>query len=169
MNRNQITKLILFISLFFCISVFSAEVNFGSNQLTCTHEGFGTFEIQYTVVDIVISTEYYSDENAKPIPSWETLESHLNKIEFTSGKLVSPAGVKGTLEEVELKVLRNVWKGSAYGMINVHVSFPKDTFLTNLLSIDHNHPDEYETTELGAQSFVWLEKGVLAQLFFKCK
>ena len=164
----NVSKLVLFFGLLVSGSAFAAEVKFGSNTLTCVNEDIGSFEIQFSVVDTVIDTEYYSAKNAQPIPSWETLESHLETVTFTAGKLVTPAGAKGILEGGELKVLRNVWKGSAFGVIELHLSFPKDSFLLDHLMIDHNHPDKYETTELGAQSFVWFSKDVMEQTFFKC-
>ena len=150
-------------------AAFGAEVKFGTNQLTCTNDDLGTFELQYTVAEKVLSTESYSDEKTPAAPSWEILDSHLDKIEFTSGKLVSPAGVKGTLGGVELKVLRNVWKGPAAGTIDMNLSFAQGSFLIQSLFIDHNHPDKYQTPELGAQTFAWLPNGIMAQLFFKCQ
>lgn len=40
---------------------------------------------------------HYSDEKTLATPSWEILESELKQLDFTSGPLLNPSGVRGPL------------------------------------------------------------------------
>lgn len=147
----------------------SAEVKIGNNELTCENLEFGIFEIKFNVYENVIDTEYYSDDNTPSAPSWDTLESRLVDTHFTTGKMFSNSGQKDSIKDVELKVLRYVGKGPSKGLMDVYINFPNDIFpVIGGLLIDHNHPKEYETNELGGQMFLD-STGSFAQLFFKCK
>jgi hypothetical protein len=153
MNRI-FSALILAVGLAFCIPTFAAEIEFGQNHLICENEQFGKFDLAFNVVDNVVETEFYKAENAEPVPSWETLETELTSLEFTSGTLLVPSGVKGSLPGATLKVVRNVFPQSpSPGLIQAALTIPKSlNFPTEFLMIDHNHPEKYETKALGAQA-----------------
>lgn len=162
----QFSKSALLYVLFISASAFSSEIRYGLNELKCTEEEFGTFEIRFSITDKVLRTDYHTSKVDQQIPTWETMESQLNEIEFTSGKLLVPVGVKNALQGVQLKALRNVQNTPNKGKINIFISFPENSFLTESLSIYHIHQGKDET-KLEARSYVWLD-GSLEKFVFKC-
>lgn len=148
----------------------AADLTLGQNHLICENEDFGSFDLILNVKDNVIDREYYKAENEEPVLSWETLESELTELEFTSGQSLQPVGVTTKLPGTTIKVLRNVFhKNPGEGQMNAYLDIPKNLgFPIETLMIDYTHPKEYGSAGVGAQTFFWAN-GRLLQLFFKCR
>jgi hypothetical protein len=157
----NIAKYVFVAGFFISMTSFSAEIQMGENKLTCVNEGVGSFEVNFSVQDKVVEVEYYQLENQPAVPAWEHLETQLESVLYTSGVLIQPAGASSYLKGATMSVVRSVKRGTVQATIKF-----RSNFVIEALMLDHNHPEKYETTELGAQTFIFAEGA--SQAFFKC-
>jgi hypothetical protein len=167
-SMRAIFLLLVTICCAFTQQSFSVEIKIGQNNIRCSYDEFGIFEMAFQVEDKVKSLEYYEGPGLEtPYVNWEHLETSVKYIRFTSGSHVYPSGTISKISPTEIRVSRNKTVGKRFNKLYAAVIFSEGTFLLEILLLDYNHPEKYKSDQIGAQSLIWANNNLI-QLFFTC-